>query len=266
VRSPGTNGMIRNDRGVALLVTLLVTTLLMALVFEFAYGTRVSLRSAVNFRDSQRAYFLLRSGIALLAKFPEIQNEAKQGEWTVVPVISQGDTVVRVKWEDEAGKINIADLRAGQQSLARLEELFGIEQVSLEVLERLKERKRLMLPGELHQLMEDEDFGKIIRFVTVWSGSDSVNVNTAPSEVLQSLGISAGSADLIFGQRQDAPFTNKDDLTSYGINSTALGSLVLDSTIYTVHCEATVGGYTKVAEAVIKRSSPGYSVLYWRIL
>ena len=52
-----------NERGVALLIVLLVTALLLALIFEFAYGTRVSLRAAVNSRDSQRAYFLARSGV-----------------------------------------------------------------------------------------------------------------------------------------------------------------------------------------------------------
>ena len=43
-----------NERGVALIIVLLVTALLIALIFEFAYGTRISLRAAVNFRDSQR--------------------------------------------------------------------------------------------------------------------------------------------------------------------------------------------------------------------
>ena len=59
---------ILNERGVALLIALLVTTLLIALVFEFAYGTRVSLRAAVNFRDGQRAFYLARSGVNFAGK------------------------------------------------------------------------------------------------------------------------------------------------------------------------------------------------------
>ncbi len=59
----------QSNRGIALLVVLLVTALLIALIFEFAYGTRVSLRGAVNFRNSQRAYFLARSGVAIFTRF-----------------------------------------------------------------------------------------------------------------------------------------------------------------------------------------------------
>ena len=59
----------RDDRGVALIIVLLVTALLIALIFEFAYGTRISLRATVNFRNSQRAYYLARSGVNFVGRF-----------------------------------------------------------------------------------------------------------------------------------------------------------------------------------------------------
>ena len=52
-----------NEHGVALIIVLLVTALLIALIFEFTYGTRVSLRAAVNYRNSERAHYLARSGV-----------------------------------------------------------------------------------------------------------------------------------------------------------------------------------------------------------
>src|SRR5512134_4084649 len=140
--------LLRNDRGVALLIVLLVTALLMALVVEFAYATRVSLRAAVNFRDSQRAYFLARSGVNFAGKLlaenlknGKPQDNLEQREWQPVPFVSGGDVNLVVVWEDEAGKINIANTGTGQPSLARLEKLFEIKGVSLEVLDRIKEKR-----------------------------------------------------------------------------------------------------------------------------
>src|SRR5512147_2488161 len=81
----------KNQRGVALIIVLLVTALLIALIFEFAYGTRISLRAAVNYRDSQRAYFLARSGVFLFGKFKDLPELAgilpRQGEWAENPLV-----------------------------------------------------------------------------------------------------------------------------------------------------------------------------------
>jgi type II secretory pathway component PulK len=84
--------MPRSERGIALLIVLLVTALLIALIFEFSYATRISLNSAINFRDSQRAYFLARSGIFAFIKYGDKLRDyyIPQGEWGVVPLISDG--------------------------------------------------------------------------------------------------------------------------------------------------------------------------------
>jgi type II secretory pathway component PulK len=258
---------------VALLIALLVTTLLMAVVFEFAYGTRVSLRGAVNFRDSQRAEFLARSGVTVAGKIlgdnlknSKLQDNLEQREWQVVPIISGGDTELRVRWEDEAGKINIANLSEGQQSLVRLERLFGEKGIDLAVLDRLKERKIIRLLGELHQIMSDEEFDKVRDFLTVY-GPSQVNINTAPADVLQSLGLSASLASLIIEKRGREPFDSRDKINAFpGMDTVTAGMLDLTSNIFLVQSYATVGGYTKQAEAVIRRNPGGFALLTWRIL
>jgi general secretion pathway protein K len=276
----GRNGK-HEERGVALLIALLVMTLLMALVMEFAYGTRVSLRAAANFRDARRAEHLALSGVNVAGKIlAELlrnnrpQDNLEQREWQVVPVMSGDDTELRVRWEDEAGKINIASLGAGQQSLVRLERLFGERAIPLDVLDRLKERRTLRLLDELHQVLSDEEFGKlwdrreagIVPLVTV-SGSDAVNVNTAPAPVLQSLGLSAAQASLIIEGRSRGPYTDKTGIPGYeGINPSVQGYLVVSSNIFTVHAHATVGGYTKQAEAVVTRNAGGFTVLSMKVL
>lgn len=264
------------ERGVALLITLLVTTLLMALVFEFAYDTRVSLRAAANFRDSQRAYFLARSGINVAGRFlaenrkqGKLQDNLEQRDWQIVPIVSAGDTELRVRWEDEVGKINIANMSSGQESLARLETLFSLpsKRIGLDVLDRMRERKRIWLPEELHQLMSDEEYGKLRDLVTVYSGSGQIDINTAPAEVLQSLGLSESLASLIIEKRGREPFTKHEQITNFpGMDTTTSGKLEVTSDVFFVQAYATVGGYTRQAEAVLRRSGGGFTVLYWKIV
>jgi hypothetical protein len=90
---------------------------MIALIFEFAYGTRVSLRAAVNFRNSQRAYFLARSGFGVFAKFPELRSFIPQGELGTVPYVSEGDRELGILWEDERGKINVTSITPGSPCL-----------------------------------------------------------------------------------------------------------------------------------------------------
>jgi len=268
-------GSRRNDRGVALLIALLVMALLMALVMEFAYGTRVSMRAAANFRDGRKAEHLARSGVNVAGKIlaalldPTInkpQDSLEQREWQVVPVMTGGDTELRVRWEDEAGKIHIANVSTGQKSLGRLERLFGDLGISLEVLDRMKERRSFNILDELHQVMSDEEFGKVRDLITVF-GSDMIDVNTAPALVLQSLGLSATQASMIVEGRNRGPYTDKANIPGYeALGPTVQGALVITSNLFTVHSHATVGGYTKQAEAVISRSPGGFTILSMKVL
>jgi len=260
-------------RGVALLIALLVTTLLMALVVEFAYGTRVSLRAAVNFRDSQRAYYLARSGVTFAGKVlaenlkqGKLQSNLEQRELMPVPIVSEGETLLTVTWEDEAGKIGIANVGSGQPSLTRLEKLFEAKGIGTDVLDRIREKRSFKLLGELHQVMSDEEFGKVRDAVSVYAPGQ-VDINTASPDVLQSLGISPSLASLIIEKRAREPFDTREKINAFpGMDTTTAGMLDVTSNVFTVHAHATVGGYTKQAEAVIMRNAGGFTALYWKIL
>ncbi len=56
-------GLLRQQRGMVLLLVLVVMALLSALLSEFAFSTLVDLRLAETFRDRSRAYYLARGGI-----------------------------------------------------------------------------------------------------------------------------------------------------------------------------------------------------------
>lgn len=273
---------LSGNRGVALLLVLLVTALLIALVFEFAYGTRVSLRAAVNFRDSQRAYFLARSGVYVFAKSKDLRDAVPQGVWSVVPIVSGGDTELRVRWEDEAGKIYAADVKTNKVTYNMLQALFENKSIDLAVLDRMTDPtsaiNKLSLLTGLHQFMSDEEYEKVKDFLTVTQAQGTtpfqtqvrkININTASLEVLQSLCKGLGKDDsvagLIISRRDSNPFTSTAEIVNMpGMDPLVASYLDVTSNIYRVYAYATVGGYTKQVESVIDltKSSP----LYWRAL
>jgi type II secretory pathway component PulK len=263
---------MRGNRGVALIIVLLVTALLIALIFEFAFGTRVSLRAATNFRNSQRAYFIARSGLGVFARYNELRDILPQGEWGVVPYVSEGDTELRIRWEDESGKINIANVTRGNESYNRLTKLFDILRINQDVLDQIsswmiEERRSFYLLTELHEFLGDEDYRKVGDLLTV-SANGKININTASSEVLQSLGLSAPDAESIVESRKQDPFdaSKKTINSAPGMTAAIAGQLGVTSTVYKVSSFATVGGYTKQIEAIITLGGSGFTVNYWRAL
>lgn len=74
----------RNERGVALLLSLITITILTAATVEFAYQNRVNLALASNERDQLKAYFLARSAVnisKLLLSFQfALSDESKATE------------------------------------------------------------------------------------------------------------------------------------------------------------------------------------------
>ena len=272
-----------NDRGVALLIVLLVTALLIALIFEFSYATRISLNSAVNYRDSQRAYFLSRSGIFAFIKYGKPLREViSQGEWGVVPMISDNDTEVRVKWEDESGKIRINDIRNNEVTLAVVRTLFeNVKGIDTAVVDRIYDPTSnigsLALLSGLHQYMSDEEYDKVYESLTVAPVSQNkvtININTATADVLRSLGIT-NDLDIkrILTERQTTPYTDAD-LASTGRLSSIIGNIQIKgqnlSTFlttksmeyYRIFAYSRVGGYEKQIEAIVN----GNVISYWRAL
>jgi len=280
--------LIYNDHGVALIIVLLVTALLIALIFEFAYGTRVSLRAAVNFRDRQRAYYLARSGVNFVGRY--LSGNLQQGidpvtgknlkydrleqrEPYPVPFIPGNDAELTVKWEDEAGKIKITDVQTNPYRQIMLNTLFENKSIDRTVLDKMTNinsgiNKLGFLTG-LHQYMNDTDYRAVNNFVTT-SQVDRIDINTASPEVLQSLGISSSTVELI---KEARPFTDHARVSEFaGISNAFLPTTTLrtanylteTSDVFKVYSFAKVGGYTEQVEAVITRSASGYTVNYWR--
>lgn len=290
---------LTSDRGVALIIVLLVTALLIALIFEFAYGTRISLRAAVNYRDSQKAYYLARSGVFQFGKFKDLPELAdlipRQGDWGVHPFLPE----LSIRWEDESGKLDIHQVIRGTPAFDRLSRLFtirGVDQKKLDDMNNWQqiERRNFYLLTELHGFLSDEEFQAVQDALTVVT-VPKVNINTASVDVLRSIGpLDEFTAKKIVDRtrEQKQTFSNTQEITNWLTSETALSpgdramvvsALTTSSNVFKVDSIATVGGYTKTEggftktvggytkqiEAIITRGTGSVATVtvnYWREL
>jgi hypothetical protein len=120
--------------------------------------------------------------------------------------------------------------------------------------------------------MNDEDFAKIESFVTTLppvtpadTTAYKINVMNARREVLEALGMT--DVDRFMADRERSRPNPPSDMSLYfpiATYNNVKNYLVFSSQVYRVTSSATVGGYTKIIEAVITRGSP--EPHYWRVL
>jgi len=108
---------IKNERGVVLLVALLVVALCVALVVEINYDSRIKLNYASNYKEELSAYYIARSGVqaarALLeTDARESRHDSTKETWaqTASFPLPVGEGVLTLIIEDENRKININNL------------------------------------------------------------------------------------------------------------------------------------------------------------
>jgi len=104
-------GLRSDERGMVLLLVLLVVALLSTLLIEFSYSTLVDLRLAETFRDTMRATYLARGGIAAgqaLRSEDGNNYDALNEPWAGgIPVYPVADGSVTVEIEDLGGRIDL---------------------------------------------------------------------------------------------------------------------------------------------------------------
>ncbi len=263
---------IKNEDGIALIITLLVVTLLTALIVEFAYSARVNLSAAGNFRDKQKAYYLAKSGVNFIAgMLRDNYSKSKKDDLNqMLPPVTVGDGIVSLKVFDEAAKINIKAIDA--KTKARLERLFEIKGISAYLLDSIFERGSYNLVSELRLAkgMTDEIYDKIKDYLTVYSDG-KININTAGDIVLRAMSsdVTEDLAQRIISYREKNRFEKNTDLKNVvGISDAIYASVQSDIDVksdnYSIISTGTVNEVANTIEAVLMRSGPNITRRYWR--
>jgi general secretion pathway protein K len=143
-----------DERGIALLLTLLVLTFMVALILEFDAEARREYRDAAAFRDNFKATVLARAAVQAARGVlqQDFLKEKQSGEsfdaptdlWAF-PITNYpiGDGVLNAKIEDERGKLNLNDLAvsgdptAKKTKVGRVKRLFELVQINPDLVDAI---------------------------------------------------------------------------------------------------------------------------------
>ena len=144
-----------DERGVALLLSLLILALLVALILEFDAEARREYREAAAFRDNFKASMLTRAAIQaaravlqqdfLRDKMTGEQYDGPADLWAMpIKNYAIGDGLLSAQIQDERGKLNLNDLAANtgdelqkKTRIQRVKRLFELLQINPDLADAL---------------------------------------------------------------------------------------------------------------------------------
>jgi general secretion pathway protein K len=292
----------KSEKGVALILTLLITAILVTLIVEVNYSTQVDLMIAGNFRNDLQAYYLAKSGINVAISYLKYDAETTRTDnldedWAKpYPPIPVGSGFVEVVTEDENARINVNEVvkEDGMVSDA-LARLFEMLEVDVRILDAVIDwidpddegeaessyyesldppyvckNAPLDTLSELLMIKDvtDEVYGKVSKYLTIHSNG-MININTVGKEVLMCLGIDEGIAEGIIQYRGEKPFDTKEELKELQLLDdevyTKIDPIIdVQSNAFSVTSTGMVERVEKTIRAVIDREGKRISCRYWK--
>lgn len=290
----------KNERGMALVLTLMILVILTALVTEFSYGVFTTTSALHNWETSQRLSFVARSGVTLAVKtisdVQRLYNYTYPGR-VGIPVENilkgfSGSVVITV--EDEDARFNLNSLR-------NLESLkcFKILLETLELKEDIADRIADWIDIDSNPRLSDSEEGvrnsyldsvdevflikgidyqayeKLLPYVTVndYTGNVVVNINTASIPVIMSLDkdktITKELAEKVVRAREIKPFSGTDD-PKFGDAVTPhkelfMAKVATKSSNFRIKVVAEENKIKRVIETVVQIGSGGMATIkYWK--
>lgn len=282
-----------NEKGAALLITLLIVSILTGLAVDFAYEVYIGTSSLSNWSNAQKASLVAKSGQTLASNLLKELPPTTQSE-VILPIErSFGEnTTLTVKLEDEEAKFNInsiiySDGRTNPDLLTSLQNLFKSLNIKPDVAEYIadwidsdstggyEDNAKNAPLWSLEELkfikgIDNKTFYTIIPFLTVCEDKQKckININTAKLPVLLTLtGGDESVAKKIIYHREIIPFKDKQSMVGSSdtdisrIGSTLPDTVIFNSTYFRVTATATVDEITRVIESVTDTSM---KINYWR--
>ena len=288
----------RNQKGLALVLTLLAVVLITTMVVEFSYGVYTGTNTLYNWRDAQRLSLMARSGVSVSANFLmnllETQEFSYPGfiEMPVENPFEDFHGVILVRIEDENAKFNLntivfANGLLNETAYFTFQRLLKALSLNEKIADRVadwidpdrEQRLRdsetgarnapLLSTDELSLIpgIEKDEYTSLLPYVTVF-GDGLVNLNGAEKPVLRSLHpeITDDLAARVIEYRRIKPFEQREDILKVAgfettIGQALMGRIAVQGTSFAIRANAESDGIKRIIESVIDSSG---SVRYWK--
>lgn len=292
--------MTGSERGMALVLTLLVLALAVAMVVEFSHGVYTTTSLLGSWKQSQQLTAAAKSAVHLaVAALSDPLASSKYRTVNTVTIPVQGivegfSGSLTVTAEDEGAKFNLNSLRypvgrLNSDAHLSLKRLLRALELDEKLADRIANRllKESTLPRRPDEPYKDgtldgtdellliggidrSTYERLLPYVTVHGtpGILRINVNTASAPVIMSLSesITAAVAERIIARRSFTPFVSAPDiLQAGGIDPTrlSLASVAVSSSLYRITAVAEDQKVKRTIQCVVEPTGSSALVRYW---
>ena len=292
---------LNDQRGIALVITLLTVVLVTAMVVEFSYGVYTGINNLYNWRDSQRLSIMAKSGINVAVRYlPMAIREPKYSTGAIeIPVENPFEDftgIITIRIEDESSKFYLNSLvnARGQKNDSAYNAFIRLLR-ALSLDEKIADRStdwifkkwetgasgsevraktsRILTADELLLIdgISGKDYDTLLPYVTVYGPMDNslhININSAEKPVLRCLSddITDALAQRVVDYRKDNPFIGPSDLSrvpGFGKDiGIPPGMVITDKGPFLIRAAASSGGVKRIIETVFNMSSG--KIEYWK--
>ncbi len=288
-----------NQKGSALIITLLLISILTALVVDFVYDVHIDSSSVSNWSNAQKASLISKSGQNMSTLYITEIKLSDYSDQQVVEMPSDYNfgpgTFLTIKIEDENSKFNINSIiepngNTNKEKLASLNKLFDFLDINPDLALLIADwidpdseprltnsednaKNAFLWSADELRLIEgiNDIFDTIQPYITVHESRVSlvhqVNINTAEIPVLVSLhpDMTETLAQNIIDERINFPFESTAQVQNVpgmeNIGPLLLGKISVKSSNFRITTRATVNEITRIIESVIDTSM---NVHFWR--
>jgi len=283
-------------QGFILFLVLAMISILTIGVVSYNYWIRTKSVFANNAVFDLKTSYLAKAGINYA--FFLLQNDQEPSDnlnedWARIEPFTLGGGKVRVKITDESGKININRFKENRTILCRLFDVLELESGKIDAIADWIDADNIPLPdgaeneyyislkhpyscknapldtiGELimikgmdRKILDDEEKG-LINFLTMTSGNE-ININTAPSKVLEAILNNRALSERIISQREEKPFTNKTEIKDF-LEPTKTDLFTCESNVFSLESTGIIPPhYQKKIKAIIQKNP--LKILYYKV-
>jgi general secretion pathway protein K len=296
--------LVLSDRkGMALILTLLVITIITAMVVEFAYGVYINTSVLHNWQTAQRLSAAAKSSIYFGARLLSEKSLMDSYTYPGYIDISQKipfkeiDGIVYLGIEDENSKFNLNSL-VGQNGLINRDAYAALLRMltALEIKNEIAGRiidwidpdsepnshdsensakngyldsvdELLLIPG-----IDKETYDRLRPYITVYGsahGTFRININGAEAPVLMLLSdsVTREMAERIIRYREATPFEEVNDIfkvAGFNIGTLPSAYLTVKGRAFYLRSSAQSANIKRVIESVIEISGSSRIIRYWK--